>query len=311
MNIVSIHSHKGGAGKTTLTLILAKVHARARRKVCAVDLDFVGSGFQHLFDIPAPARYLDEYLVRDPDALDLPALEDMIAHYAGEDLHGGQIDLVYNLGGERPAAGRSGERQAYDHRRAEALAGEEPGLGVAGSAVERLLSQLEEAQYDLVLLDCHPGLAYLSKSVLRLASRRGDSSHLTVFMTTANRSHFHGLLNELNYLGSEEGERLFAPSRSILCVNRGPSCLGPSWDDMATEACRSPVHRDQATARVATFKEVWGQQGLSNYVRIRESAALTQSASVSGDGEIRLPDEADIARTDTDVCRRVLLSLGR
>ena len=58
MKTVSIHSHKGGVGKTTLGLLLCKYYARfLGKKTCFIDFDFQAPGLR--------GAYFAEYLKYD------------------------------------------------------------------------------------------------------------------------------------------------------------------------------------------------------------------------------------------------------
>lgn len=51
-NIISVHSYKGGVGKTTIALSIAAElasHEAQRRKVCLIDFDFAGPSIEFIF----------------------------------------------------------------------------------------------------------------------------------------------------------------------------------------------------------------------------------------------------------------------
>ena len=76
MKTIAIHSHKGGVGKTTVALLVAKQAALLGQKVCVIDLDFIGSGIADLFAITAlPDEYVESYFLgTDPHSYDLDRL---------------------------------------------------------------------------------------------------------------------------------------------------------------------------------------------------------------------------------------------
>jgi len=284
--------------------MLAKAHATAGRKVCTVDLDFIGSGFEHLLDMPSPARFLDEYVTRDPGADDLPKLDEMLTRYRPGESDAGEIDFLLNLGGAQ------GNHDLASHFRATGLSGREPVQGIVARAVQRLLAELADTGYEVALLDCQPGLAYLSRSVLDLGKGPDAGEHFGVFVTTFNRAHFYGILGELNYLASSEAGGAFRPSRSVLCVNRAPEELGPDWEDLIDWVDRETVHPEEAMARAMTFQRVCEEAGGPNYVRIGECQEIADATRVGGRAQIEYPGPGRASRTDTQACRTVMASLG-
>jgi len=297
MRVISIHSHKGSAGKTTLTMVLAKAHARAMRRVCAVDLDFLGSGFESLIPCRSPERYLDQYITRLQSDPDLPTLQQLITSHREAGLRR-PMDFIFNLGGHAGAANDD------DHKLAVQMTGREPGHGAARRALVRLLDALAEDGVDVVILDCHPGLAYLSSSVLAMA-RSSQHEHYTLFVTTTNRAHCYGLLKELNHLASPEGGELFAPARSVLCVNRAPAGLGHRWQDLVDLVATETVHPGEANAQVASYAEACRAGGRLHYVRIAESAVQQTATSVGGQADIVMPGQGEVAYEGSQMLRRI------
>ncbi len=299
MKVISVHSHKGGAGKTTLTLMMAKAQAMAGKRVCAVDIDFIGSGFEHLLDVPAPAKYLDDYITQDPGSPQLPKIEEMVTSYSDQDLRKRSLDLIFNSAGSRMNNLPLGQPKAV--RILQSIA---PRQDIAGRAVVSLLMKLSEKGYDLVLLDCHPGLAHLSESLLRIGNRSEYGEHVFLFVTTANRAHFYGLINELNTLASLEYGRLFNPKLSVLCLNRAHQALGEGWKDLiAFVRERETVHPEESGARLSTFEKICGGRGALNFLLFPELSEVSVWDSLGGTSEIVRPDIGNIHFSDTRLCR--------
>ena len=300
MEILSVHSHKGGAGKTTLTLLLAKAYARARRKVCAVDLDFIGSGFEYGVRVHRKGgRFLDEYILRDAMSPDMPKLDELISEYRDDDLGNGKIDMVFNHGADVAGLGTRTELR----KNVGQLAGLEPGAGVVGGALRLLLESFEEQGYDVVLLDCHPGLAHVSISVLRLFKDPAFSSRSTsLFLATPDRPHIFGMLEELNFLRSSDGDELFDPQRAILVVNRGEK---PPLLSLAQ--VQQEITRDDLMPEAGTW---WSHLDLVHYCRILERPELREISRIGGPGIIPVPPSNVIKCDDTPLCRKVFAQLG-
>jgi hypothetical protein len=303
MRVISIHSHKGGAGKTTLTLMVAKAQAKAGRKVCAVDLDFIGSGFEHLLDVQPPVKFLDHYISKDPGSPNLPKVEEMITPYSDGDLGNYSMDLVFNL------AGSAVDNERNDQDKSVSLLGMEPASNIAGRSINRFLPTLESMGYDTVILDCHPGLAYLSKSLLRYGKKSPFQEHIFLFVTTLNRAHFYGLINELNTLAAPEYGNLFNSSQSILCLNRTDPRKYGRWKDLMAYTHKVIFKKDQALSRMSTFEEICQKGGGMNYICINDSEAVTKWGDIGGGREILLPGQDDIRYTDTPLCKRAFKGL--
>jgi len=303
MRVISIHSHKGGAGKTTLALMIAKAQAMSGQKVCAVDLDFIGSGFEHLLDVPRPDKFLEDYLTKAPGSPKLPKLEEMITSYSDEETGAFKVDLVFNL------AGSMLNNKEPERRKLLALIGLEPDQNIAVRAVMLFLSGLKEAGYDTVLLDCHPGLAYLSRSLLHYGKKDGFEENAFIFVTTSSRAHFYGLVNELNTLAGDEYKRLFSPSQSVLCLNRSSSALFGNWKELVAFMREETVQRAEARSRISTFEKICREGGGVNYLCLAESDTISEWGNIGGKGEIVLPDQESITCTNTPLCQSVLMGL--
>ena len=303
MKVISVHSHKGGAGKTTLTLMVAKAQAKAGRKVCAVDLDFIGSGFEHLLDVQPPEKFLDHYVTKDPGSPNLPKVEELITSYSDKDLGKYSMDLVFNM------AGSSVNKERKDQDKSVSLLGMEPASNIAGRSINRFLSTLEEDGYDTVVLDCHPGLAYLSKSLLRYGKKSPFKEHIFLFVTTLNRAHFFGLINELNTLAADEYGNLFNPSQSILCLNRADPRKYGRWKDLMGYSHNIIFKKDQALSRMSTFEKICRDGGGLNYICFNDSETVTKRGDIGGEGKIVLLGKDDIRFSDKPLCKSAFKGL--
>ena len=108
MQLVSVHSHKGGAGKTALVLMMARHLAEHGKKVCLVDLDFLGTGVWPTIKASLPHRYLGEVFVAAAGSRSYPPLEDLLGfHRIGAKVE--PIGLILNAG-SAAGIGKNGKR---------------------------------------------------------------------------------------------------------------------------------------------------------------------------------------------------------
>ena len=139
-NIVSVHSFRGGTGKSNVTANLATTIASQGRRVGIVDTDIQSPGIHVLFglDEEKMGRSLNDYLWgRCPIE---ETAHDVGSALKGADLGGGAVYLV-------PSSIKAGEiarvlREGYD----------------VGLLTDGLHSLVRDLDLDLLLIDTHPGL---------------------------------------------------------------------------------------------------------------------------------------------------------
>ncbi len=228
MKTIAIHSHKGGVGKTTIALLLAKHAAATGRKTCVADFDFIGSGMTDLFALARkPRRYLDSYFLEAHPEKDV--LDPLLGRYADDDLVQRELLVMCNLGDGLPVSGPQAKR---DTERREEIREEMVDLMAAEPRYREIQSRTEilhrrlaiEHKVELLIIDCHPGLGFVSETVRPLAD-------LNVYLTTLNRSGCFGLLKSINV------NALDGPN-SFLVVNRADATL------IDVDAFRRRVERD-------------------------------------------------------------------
>ncbi len=105
MKTIAIHSHKGGVGKTTIALLLAKQAAASGAKVCVADFDFIGSGMTNLFALQEKPRHYLDYFFLEPNPYDFE-IGQLLGSYTDRELGKRKLRVMCNLGdgGNRQAA---------------------------------------------------------------------------------------------------------------------------------------------------------------------------------------------------------------
>jgi septum site-determining protein MinD len=133
--IVSIHSFRGGTGKSNTTANVAAVLAARGRRVGVIDTDIQSPGIHVLFGLPGDeiTSSLNDYLWGDGEI-------GQAAHDVTPQENGGRLFLI-------PSSTKPGEisralREGYDAQR-------------LTRGLRRLVDELE---LDVLLIDTHPGL---------------------------------------------------------------------------------------------------------------------------------------------------------
>lgn len=162
MKVLSSYSLKGGVGKTAAAVNIADCAARSGLKTLLMDLDPQGASAFYFRVKPAKAK-LGKTLFTSPtssirDAIresDYPNLDILPAH--------------------------------QNFRKFEAILAEN---GKGDKRLRRLLNKLGK-DYDLLVLDCPPGLGYLSEAVLKVS----DIVMVPIIPTTLSERAFEQLMD--------------------------------------------------------------------------------------------------------------------
>jgi septum site-determining protein MinD len=136
--IISVHSFRGGTGKSNTTANIAVLLAAEGRRVAVVDTDIQSPGIHVLFGIDQsqPGRYLNNYLWGDCAIED--AAHDVTARLGGE-LAGSLHLLPASI---KPVDIARVMHDGYD-------------VGLLNEGLHALIDRLD---LDVLLLDTHPGL---------------------------------------------------------------------------------------------------------------------------------------------------------
>ncbi|OEU44363.1 MAG: hypothetical protein BBJ60_10295 [Desulfobacterales bacterium S7086C20] len=135
MLVITVHSYRGGTGKTLLASNLAASYAR-KEKVCLLDYDLRAPSLHSLFDIEMPDWWINDYLNGDCD------IEEVITE-ALPNLYVGLANPDAEAIREMMGKGRSWETQAL-------------------SKTIQIRDALEQDGFGKIIFDTAPGLAYSS-----------------------------------------------------------------------------------------------------------------------------------------------------
>lgn len=193
--IISIHSFRGGTGKSNTTANLAAVLASRGQRVGVIDTDIQSPGIHILFGLAGDeiTRSLNDYL------------------WHGQEIKSIAQDVTSNLGGDIkgrvfliPSSTKPGEitrvlREGYDAQR-----------------LTRGLRQLvDELQLDTLIIDTHPGLN--EETLLSLVI-----SHVLIIVMRPDQQDYEG-----TGITVQVAKELQVP-RLLLVVNKTPPMLDPA-----------------------------------------------------------------------------------
>lgn len=200
--IISVHSFRGGTGKSNTTANLATVLAAEGRRVGVIDTDIQSPGIHILFGLAGEeiTTSLNDYLWHGRDITD--AARDVTPQAVA-----GQAGKVFLI----PSSVRPGEitrvlREGYDAQR-------------LTQGLRRLVDAL---RLDLLLIDTHPGLN--EETLLSLVI-----SHMLVIVMRPDQQDYEG-----TGITVKVAQGLQVP-RMLLVVNKTPAILDPAAVKMKVE----------------------------------------------------------------------------
>jgi MinD-like ATPase involved in chromosome partitioning or flagellar assembly len=210
--IISVHSYRGGTGKSNTTANLAALFAAKGLRVCVVDTDIPSPGIHALFGLDESSQglCLNDYLwgrceIKDA-AMDVtPTIRTLAPNITG------QVFLV-------ASSIRAGEiarilREGYD-------------VGLLNDGFQQLLNDLD---LDILLIDTHPGLN--EEQLLSIAI-----SDALVMILRPDRQDFQG-----TSVTVEVARKLDVPMM-VLLVNKTPTTLNPdAVREKVEQTYRCPV----------------------------------------------------------------------
>lgn len=206
MNIYSIHSHKGGVGKTTFSLFFSKYLAQIKKeKTCLIDLDFQAPGLRGV--------YLRKNLTHDLSDLIL-ADEKKKKEIVGQlPVKYEKIDNLYfiaNLFKPHKAV----QDQLYILKKIYIKVVNEIYTGEILDNMKELLKHLKEDGFQNIIVDDHPGLVLLSEEIIK------GINTTPIFITTPNIVSFVGLFKNLVERSATWGLKL---NEIKIVINHAPA----------------------------------------------------------------------------------------
>jgi MinD-like ATPase involved in chromosome partitioning or flagellar assembly len=193
---VSVHSYKGGTGKTLISANLATLLAARGKKTCLLDMDFLAPSLHSLLSTEQPDYWLNDYLNG------ACKVEKVLKELCNEELKKVKLFVGY----ANPSSEAIREMSAKDRR------WEMQALARLLSLRESLLGELG---FDYLILDTSPGLQYSSINAITAAD-------ISVVVTTLDESDLEGTLQMLQDLYS-----LFEKKTAVL-INKVSSGSPPS-----------------------------------------------------------------------------------
>jgi MinD superfamily P-loop ATPase len=183
MKIYSVHSHKGGVGKTTFGLFLGKYLAQVKKeKTCFIDLDFQAQGLR--------GTYLREHLGFDFSDF-LLAVEKKKREIAGKiAIKYKEFENLYFIASLfKPDEGVEDRLERQKKMYIKLV--NEVYTGEVMDNLEELRGYLEKAGFKNIIIDDHPGLVLLSEEIVKRIKT------IPLFITTANIVSFVGLFKNI------------------------------------------------------------------------------------------------------------------
>ena len=186
MKTISVHSYKGGTGKTTFLLNIAGLLAKEGAKTIAVDYDLRAPSFQSYFKVERP-RYLSDYLLEDASETDII--------FPCTAQNGVKLDLIFSSMEFLKQHSKQRDRLSRDDSK-------------YLSKLYQLQKKLSE-NYDYMLIDTIPGFFYRSIDSMMV-------SDVIIVIATPSVSNILGL----NELTDNIYAMLKEESKMILVINK-------------------------------------------------------------------------------------------
>ena len=186
MKTISVHSYKGGTGKTTFLLNLAGVLAKKGKKVLAIDYDLRAPSFQSYFKMTNQI-FLSDYLLEDKKAQEI-----IFPCKIDENIN---LDLIFS----------SMEFLKQHSKQRDKLSRDD------AKFLSKLynLQQLAENKYEFMLIDTIPGFFYRSIDSMMIS----DVILLIATPSTSNVLGIEELTNNIYSMLKDE-------TKMILVINK-------------------------------------------------------------------------------------------
>ena len=206
MKILSFHSVKGGTGKTTVSLLTAKLLSAEKKKVCFIDIDIDGPGIKFAIDLKIRKKkmnYINEYLIEIPAAKTKIDVADIIADYIDSECSFSVIPFYL---------------KAIDSDKFLHQAMHESVDGHIKLRFESILKYLENQKFDYCIIDNSPGIVHLSKEIMKIVNNKNGQ---ILFNSTNDRIHLFGAYDMIKNLQEKNfGDLEIKKNNLNLIINR-------------------------------------------------------------------------------------------
>jgi len=278
LHVITVHSVKGGAGKTTLALHLAKLLAQSGERTCLVDLDISAPGIELAVQLRDVEKRLNDYLLQPAAATDPVVLDDMLGKIVDPDIPPDMLRVVCLS----PCGGK-------DQDQLEDLICYEPQTGATEPRMMGLLKEIEAAGFTYCILDCHPGVSDMSKFVLEWM-RNAPARWTPVFVSLMDRPHVISTLEELAYLQGGRRKRLGQP---VVVLNRVSPELARTTGPILRDTLLRVAGNDKVYEPEAV-RTLLGTAGTDAFWPVRDSGALRTHNQLGSDGVLSRSEQTDI-----------------
>lgn len=260
--IVTIHSYKGGTGKTLLSLNLAAMFAQTGKKVCLIDMDFRAPSLCATFEKRC-RFWFNDYLCGAPD------IEDVLTDCTTEAMSQGKLFV----GLANPSIEVIRDMTARD-RKCEI------------EALSRLISLkrmlVDDLKFDYVFLDTSPGLQFSSINAIVIAD-------FVLLVVTTDETDIRG-----TYLMIRDVYDLFEKKAGMV-VNKMPpervSGTSCQWRSMSFGLLHLPI-----IGALPCFCDIPNAEGKCVYALQKPTHPFTLVLrGIAETIESRMPDKANYA----------------
>jgi septum site-determining protein MinD len=189
--IITVHSYKGGTGKTLLAVNLATILANRGKKVCLLDLDFSAPSLYAIFKIGKSEYWLNDYLNRACE------IDKVLTDCSSYCLAKGKLFV----GSANPSTEAIRDIASKDRK------WEMDALGRLLSLKNSLFKKLN---LDYLIFDTSPGLQYSSINAV-------ISANIVLVVTTLDKSDMEGTQRMIPEL-----YKLFEGKKTLIILNKVP-----------------------------------------------------------------------------------------